>query len=129
MSNKLDLEEEIRLAFNERFNFNTQKKVCILGKSKHEFDLFEEEKLIGGVNTSTWRNKSKTNNTGGQDRVSTELLWLTLWEGKEKRVLILTDGEMFERILKRFDGISFPNIIEICFYDIEKKMYLKFQTL
>lgn len=129
MSDKLEIEREIREAFNTCFRFESQKKVCNLGESKHEFDVYEEEKLIGGINTSPWRNKSGTNNTGGQDRVCTELLWLTLWNGKEKRVLILTDCEMFEKILKRFKGINFSKPIEVYLYSIEKKSIVNSQTL
>jgi hypothetical protein len=119
MINNKPSEESMRLKFNSFYRLNTTKQRLALGNggAKHEFDLYDAGKLIGGINTSPWKNKTGSNNTGGQDRVSTELLWLSLWEGKEKRVVVLTDREMAERIISRFSGCAFPNKIEIILYD------------
>ena len=111
---KRKTEEEIRSLFNH------QNQVCAkkqsLGVGNHEFDLYDADKVIGGITTSPWKCKTGSNNTGGQDRASTELLWLSLWEGKERRVIILSDREMADRLLKRWQGCSFPRQIEIIHY-------------
>ncbi len=117
--NRLKLEEEIRSHFNNSEHLNAQKAVLIVGgNSEHEFDVYEAGKVIGGITTSPWKNLTGSNNSGGQDRVATELLWLTLWPGPERRVMILSSKEMADRLLKRWQGSSFPQIIEIFYYDI-----------
>ncbi len=111
----LQIESLVRAEFNKMNNTNAQKSKLSFGNSNasHEFDVYEKSRVIGGISTSPWLNKSGSNNTGGQDRAATELLWLSLWKGREKRVLILTDEEMADRVFKRFSGASFPSKIEI----------------
>lgn len=123
MINNKPSEESMRSRFNSFYNLNASKQRLKLGRSgaKHEFDLYDAGKLIGGINTSPWKNRSGSNNTGGQDRVSTELLWLSLWEGNEKKVIVLTDREMAERIIARFSGCAFPKKIEIILFDQNKQ--------
>lgn len=126
MINNKPSEESIRSSLNRLYNINATKQRLKLGSSgaKHEFDLYDAGKLIGGINTSPWKNKTGSNNTGGQDRVSTELLWLTLWEGYEKRVIVLTDSEMAERIIARFSGCAFPKKIEIILFDLNRQDFI-----
>lgn len=126
MINNKPSEESIRSRFNSFYNINAIKQRLKLGNggAKHEFDLYDAGKLIGGINTSPWKNKTGSNNTGGQDRVSTELLWLSLWEGKEKRVVVLTDLEMAERNISRFSGCAFPNKIEIILFDLNGQDFI-----
>lgn len=82
-----------------------------------EFDIYEANRVIGGITTSPWKNRSGSSNSGGQDRASAELLWLTLWPGDERRIMILSDEDMANRLLKRFRGSYFPHHIEIIHYD------------
>ena len=116
---KLMIEELIRYQFNSQMHYNAIKKrdVEFGGDSKHEFDIFEEDKVIGGISTTPWKNKTGSSNSGGQDRVATELLWLSLWPGQERRVVILTKKDMAQRLLKRWGGCSFPHRIEVLHYD------------
>ena len=116
-------EERVRSRLNSFYSVNATKQRLTLGSSgaKHEFDLYDAGKLIGGITTSPWKNKTGSNNTGGQDRVSTELLWLSLWEGNEKRVVVLTDREMAEKIIARFSGCAFPQKVEIILFDQNTK--------
>lgn len=102
---------------------NAEKKIVIVGQgAKHEFDLYEPNKVIGGISTSPWTNKTsrRSTNTGGQDRVSTELLWLTLCPGDERRVMVLTDEDMAERLFERWQGCAFPHRIQIIFCNLSE---------
>ena len=119
-------EERIRSSFNSFYKINATKQRLKLGNggAKHEFDLYDAGKLIGGITTSPWKNKTGSNNTGGQDRVSTELLWLSLWEGDEKRIIVLTDREMAERIIGRFSGCAFTKPVEVLLYDQNGKDFI-----
>ena len=127
MSNPHETEEIVRDSYNSQHSCNAVKKISSIGNqgAKHEFDLYEQGKVIGGISTSPWTNKTGTNNTGGQDRVSTELLWLILWRGNEKRVLILTDLEMSEKIHKKFLGTPFAKKVYIFHFDLENKSFKK----
>ena len=119
--NPLEVEETIRQLFNTTRSVNASKHRLPVGHggAKHEFDLYEANSVIGGISTSPWTNKTqiRSSNSGGQDRLSAELLWLTLWEGNEKRVVIVTDEEMARRLLLRFRGCPFPHQIEIVRFD------------
>jgi hypothetical protein len=117
-SSRLDIEERARRSLNEHRGTTAKKSVLSVGTAgaSHEFDMFEEGKIIRGISTSPWTNKTGTTNTGGQDRATAELLWLSLWSGQEVRVL--TDTEMAEKIYGRFAGCPFPYPIEILNFDI-----------
>jgi hypothetical protein len=104
---------------------NAEERTLSLGSAgaSHEFDLFEKSRIIGGISTSPWFNKSGSNNTGGQDRAAAELLWLTLWSGDEKRVHILTDRELAEGVLMRFSGAGFRKSIEIQHFEMTSNSF------
>ena len=125
------IESLVRTEFNNVNKINAQKETLRVGNGNtcHEFDLYENNKVIGGISTSPWLNKSCTNNTGGQDRAATELLWLSLWKGPEKRVHILTDKEMANRLFNRFSGASFPYEIEIQHFNAKSKYFRVVGTL
>lgn len=122
---KFRIESEIRELFNkmERLEAHKEKLSVRVGETPHEFDLYEKNSVIGGISTSPWKNQTGTNNSGGQDRIAAELLWLTLWQGQERRVMILSNREMAERLLKRWKGCSFPNSIEIIHCDLSRKAF------
>ena len=127
MSNPHAFEKIVRNSYNSKHSCNARKKTLPIGTqgAKHEFDLYEEGKVIGGISTSPWTNKTGTNNTAGQDRVSTELLWLILWPGKEKRVLILTDHDMSKKIHEKFRGTPFAKKVHVFHFDLENKSFKK----
>jgi len=124
---KRKMESEITTLFNKRNQVNAKKTSLKVGQqgASHEFDLYVPKKFIGGISTSAWTNKTprRTTNTGGQDRVSTELLWLSVWEGTERRIIILTDREMTEKLFRRWHGCAFPYKIEIIHYDESTKLF------
>jgi len=70
------IENLVRTEFNAENIRNAQKQTLSVGtgNAAHEFDLYETGKVIGGISTSPWFNRTKGNNTGGQDRAATELL-------------------------------------------------------
>lgn len=125
MSNPHETEKIVRGSYNSKHSCNAIKKILRIGSqgAKHEFDLYEKGKVIGGISTLLWTNKTGTNNTSGQDRVSTELLWLTLWHGNEKRVLILTDLDMSEKIYKKFRGTPFAKKVHVFHFDLKNKSF------
>jgi hypothetical protein len=127
----LQIEALVRTEFNATNKLNAQKQTLSVGtgNASHEFDLYEKDKIIGGISTSPWFNKSGSNNTGGQDRAATELLWLSLWPGHEKRIHVLTDNEMAQRLFRRFASAGFPHRIEIQHFDIKTKTFSVIGTL
>jgi hypothetical protein len=123
--NYIKKEKDVRDEFNHQNKTKTVKAVLPIGNqgAKHEYDLFEKGKIIGGISTSPWFNKTGSNNTGGQDRASAELFWLSLWNGMEKRVHILTDFEMAKRLHQRFKGVPLNAKIEIIHFDLTEKHF------
>jgi len=112
-------EQAARKAFNRNQGTDAQKSKASIGRTEHEFDLYDEVgSIAGGISTSPWRNKTGTNNTGGQDRQIAELLWLSLCTSIKRKALILRDKKMAEEITQRFGGSSFFSpAIEIWLYD------------
>ncbi|MGH8397633.1 MAG: hypothetical protein ACRETA_05245 [Gammaproteobacteria bacterium] len=136
MVTALQNEKTVRDAFNGLVGTSAKKEILRFGKGapSHEFDIFEKKKVIGGISTSPWFNKPKgskrrTGNTAGQDRAATELLWLSLWQGPERRVHILTDKEMTKRLFKKFTGACFQKNVEIHHFDLESKKFRHVGTL
>jgi hypothetical protein len=119
MSKQLEAESEIRDLFNSSYKVAARKTKLRVGQTEkaHEFDIYDANRIIGGITTSPWKNLSGSSNSGGQDRASAELLWLTLWQGDERRVIILSNEDMANRLLRRFRGSNFPHHIEIIHYD------------
>ena len=126
---KREIESQIISLFSKQNQVEANKTVLKLGQegASHEFDLYVPRRFIGGISTSPWTNKTlrRSTNTGGQDRVSTELLWLTLWEGNENRIIILTDKEMADKLLKKWRGCAFPHQIDIIYFNPSDKSFIK----
>jgi hypothetical protein len=121
---KIDIELDIVYLFNAQYQLTARKVILAVGgNAGHEFDLYERARVIGGITTSPWMNKTGSSNTGGQDRASTELLWLSLWPGKELRVMILTDREMADKLFKRWYGCIFPYPIKIIHCELPKRRF------
>jgi hypothetical protein len=104
-----EFEALARNAFNRSQGTSVRKSVVSIGRCRHEFDLYQEGVIAGGVSTSPWTNKiaKHTNNSGGQDRVAAELLWLHLCDSAKRRVLILKENDMVEGIDHRFGRSGF----------------------
>lgn len=84
----------------------------------HEFDIYAEKVVIGGVSTSPLNTSGANRNTGGCDRAERELFWLSLWQGPETRIHVLTDRPLAEWLVNRaFKGAVFPFSITIYHYD------------
>jgi hypothetical protein len=127
----LEKERIARNKYNSTYSHTAEKKRLKVGKdgAKHEYDLYEKDKVIGGVSTSPWKNKTGTNNTGGQDRAAAELLWLSLWNGKEHRVHILTSLEMAKNIYKKFKGTPFRKEVEVMHYNLDTEAFTSIGTV
>lgn len=124
----LVIEAEARDAVSNLFGGIAVKNARIsLGSENvtHEFDIYAKDLLIGGVSTSPLKTSGGKSNTGGRDRACSELLWLSLWSGKESRIHVLTDRALAEWLVTRYKGISFPSKIDIYFYNIESKILIK----
>jgi len=120
---RLEIERKVRDLFNEQKGRHAEKLPRRKNELNHEFDLYERSKVIGGITTSPWWNKTKkhSSNSGGQDRASTELLWLTMWGGNEQRVMICTERDMAENLCRRWRTCPFLKKIEIVYCDLSKK--------
>ena len=127
------IEATVRRLFNEKWRCNAEKKRRAIGNASplHEFDLYDHGKLIGGISTSPWKNrtKSKTNNTGGQDRAAAELLWLDLWPDPERRVHVLTNYQMAAYTFERFRFGRFQHKITIYHCNRHTRTFTRIGTL
>jgi len=113
-------EEMARDAFNKSQGTKARKSVVSIGKVQHEFDLYQEGGVAGGISTSPWVNRTAkhTNNSGGQDRVAAELLWLLLCNSARRKVLILKEKDMADGINHRFGGNGFFSpAVEVWLFD------------
>jgi hypothetical protein len=90
--------------------------------ASHEFDIYAQGVLIGGVSTSPLKIGAGNTNTAACDRAASELLWLSLWPGPENRIHVLTDEALAGWLAKRYRGIRFPHRISIYHYDREEHM-------
>jgi hypothetical protein len=129
----LNIESEVRDWFNREYGFKAIKTVLPIGNPDctHEFDLYEPRKVIGGISTSPWINRTdkKTTNTGGQDRAAAELLWLSIWVGDEMRCHVLTDLEMAGRTFERFRHGNFQHEITIYHCNLGAKRFTEIGIL
>jgi hypothetical protein len=113
-------EEMARDAFNKSQGTKARKFVVSIGKTQHEFDLYQKVVVAGGISTSPWVNRTvkHTNNSGGQDRVVAELLWLHLCNSVKRKVLILKEKDMADGINKRLGGNDFFSpTVEVWLYN------------
>ena len=83
----------------------------------YEFDIYSDGVLVGGVSTGTLKTSGGNANTGSCDRACSELLWLSLWQGCETRIHVLTDRPLAEWLVRRFTGAVFPHSITVFHYD------------
>jgi hypothetical protein len=95
----------------------------------HEFDIYLENVVVGGVSTSPVKTSRGRSNTGGVDRACSELLWLTLWPGKERRIHVLTERDLAQKLVDRFRGARFPSAITIYHYIRETDQLEKIGSL
>lgn len=113
-------EAKARNAFNRNQGTNAQKSIVTVGKKQHEFDLYQEGVVVGGISTSPWLNRTprRTNNSGGQDRVAAELFWLHLCSTAKRKVLVLLEKDMANGIYRRFgESDFFSPQVEVWLYD------------
>jgi len=128
----LVIEAEVRAKYNEVNGTNASKQRLILpgGHAQHEFDLVDRGILIGGISTSPWRTGSGRNwNTGGQDRAASELFWLSLLDGPGRRIHILTDEEMAQKLFSRYGQIPMRAPIDIHHYSVLRSEFSLVGTL
>ena len=123
--NGAEAEQFVRQIFNAWRGCQAVKQALRVGDkgTRHEFDIYQHNGIIGGISTSPWIVGNNSSNTGGRDRAAAELLWLTLWPGQENRVHVLTDRKMAEGIFNRFKGCPFPHAIEIIHCDIHSQRF------
>jgi len=103
-ADRLKIESEAREAVNTLFGCSAVNQRISFGANgpKHEFDIYEKHTIVGGVSTSPYRVGKGSINTGGKDRAASELLWLTLWPGNEKRIHVLTCANMANWLFHHF---------------------------
>jgi len=116
---RLAIEASARKAVNRLLKSNALNQRVTFSRDgpSHEFDIFEKGVIIGGVSTSTTKVGKGTDNTGGKDRAASELLWLTLWPGEEKRLHVMTDKSLADWLYQKYKGADFRYPISIYHYD------------
>ena len=117
---RAQFEETARKAFNESQGTKAAKCRVSIRRVKHEFDLYQEGVVAGGISTAPWMNRTakRTSNSGGQDRVTAELLWLQLCDSAKRKVLILKERDMADNISRRFGKCGFFSPpVEIWIFD------------
>jgi hypothetical protein len=116
---RLAIEASSRQAINKLFkaNASNQRVNFSDGGPSHEFDIFQEGVIVGGVSTSPLKVGKGSPNTGGKDRAASELLWLTLWPGEEKRLHVLTDRSLADWLYHTYKGADFHYLISVYHYD------------
>lgn len=115
----LAIEAAARIAVGREYGCAAVSRKARLGDHGpfHEFDVYSEGVVIGGVTTSPLKTGGGSPNTGGCDRACSELLWLSLWPGTETRIHVLTDRPLAAWLLSRFRGAGFPHRIIIYHYE------------
>ncbi len=115
------LESTVRDAFNAVFDCIAQPASPIVGgrAARHPFSLFDPARVIGAIVAAPWRDRAlqEQSSSPGQDRATAELLWLTLWEGPERRVLVVTDLDMAQGLITRFHGCYVPAQVDVLHFD------------
>lgn len=112
------LEPAIRQAFNELFGFNTESRTVTVGRktASHEFALHDAGKALGTIVPSSSR---------AFEFAATEILWLCLWEGPERRVVITSDLELAQQLITAFHGCYFPTQIEAFHFDAASRSFYR----
>lgn len=120
-------ETEVRDAFNAVFDCQASAATPIVGgrTATHPFALFDAGRVIGAIVAAPWRDRAapEPGASPGQDRAAAELLWLTLWEGPERRVLVVTDLDMAQGLITRFHGCYVPADIDVLHFDIAARSF------
>lgn len=117
---RLDIESRARSAYSAKISCELSSGKLVVGVNGplHEFDIYAEGVVIGGVSTATYNTSFGKTNTGARDRACAELLWLSLWPGRESCVHILTDMPLATWLLRRFGNAPFLKHIDIYHYDV-----------
>lgn len=117
-----DLEPGVRAAFEQASGIRTASTRLAVGRrgAEHEFALHAPGQVIGAIITARWAGAVDpfSGSTPGQDRAAAELLWLCLWEGRERRVLLATDLELAQRLVARYAGCYLPAQVEVHHCDL-----------
>lgn len=117
-----DLEPAVRTAFDQAFGVSTARQRLAVGRrgAEHEYAMHAPGEVIGAIVTAQWAGPAdpRSGATPGQDRAASELLWLCLWEGRERRVLLATDLELAQRLVARYQGCYLPAQVEVHHCDL-----------
>jgi len=130
-ADRLSVEDAARRAVGRIYGCCPERRNVRVGNAGavHEFDIYAENVVIGGVSTSTLKTSGQNRNTGGTDRACHELLWLSLWSGCESRIHVLTDMPLAQWLYGRFNGVAFCHEISIYHYDAASDVLRKIGSL
>lgn len=116
---RLEIERRARLALSQMLSTAAVSKKLVVGQDGplHEFDIYSEGIVIGGVTTATHKTSGGNSNTSACDRTSAEIFWLSLWPGAESRVHVLTDRPLADWLHKRFARAPLLRKVDIYHFD------------
>lgn len=111
-------EATIRAVFNEQFGSAAERRVVAVGRktATHEFALHDTGKILGCIVPAS---------KGSFEIASAEILWLCLWEGPERRVVITAELGLAQRLITVFHGCYFPTQIEAFHFDAASKSFYR----
>ncbi|MEO8038276.1 MAG: hypothetical protein ABI794_05870 [Betaproteobacteria bacterium] len=104
------LEPAIRVAFNGHFQCAAERRSVTVGRKSahHDFALHEAGKVLGTIVERSER---------AFEAAATEILWLCLWEGPERRLVVTPELALAQRLVTAFQGCYFPTQIEAFHFD------------
>ena len=110
-----DVEEWIREKWlRDRFRQKFEKKrVSLTSGGMFEFDgVSEDEKVVANISTSSLKTASGNWGSGKVNKIRSDIYFLVLASGVAKRLMLLTERDMFEACLLEQDHGRVPNCIQ-----------------
>ncbi|MDE3262668.1 MAG: hypothetical protein OYL41_11875 [Acidobacteriota bacterium] len=92
----------------------TKKNARLKSGGEFEFDAVSEDgKVVANISTSSLKTASGNRGSGKINKVRSDIYFLLLAEIAEKRMLVLTESDMYEAWLKQIDRGRVPDSIQI----------------
>ncbi len=91
-----------------------------------EFDAVSKDKtIVGMISTSGWKTSSGKNGQGKYNKIRSDILSLTQTQGNGKRLILLTEKDMYDKCVHEQDNGRNPAEIEFCLVKIPANLKRK----
>ena len=119
-------EEWLRRRFDRTF---TKKNVRLNTGGEFEFDAVSDDgKVVANISTSSLRTAGGNRGAGKINKVRADISFLLLAEAAEKRVMLLTESDMYEALLRQIDRGRVPDSIQIRCVEIPSPLREKLRS-